>query len=833
MSLICRFFFRSRVVLIACLAAASTLHAANIQLNGFVKDENAAPVAGTRVTVRLAGPSPTEAGPWQAQTDPEGAYSIALPAPGDYLVNVQRQGYYELKDRPVHIEGLLELTLNVASVREVFQSVDVSEQPSPVDISQTRNEERLSGTEVNDILYQNSHSLNQSLTLMPGVLMDPTGGLHFDGSSENQVQYQLNGFNVSDPLSGGFNTTLAVEGIRSMDFVTGRYSPEFGKGSAGVLNIQTDNGTDAFHYTATDFIPGLTLQQGVALGNWYPRAGISGPIVRGRAWFSDTVNFQYTNSLITGLPSGQNTRSGLAASNMLHTQINLTPRNILYTDFLVNIDNENRLGLGPLDPVSTTQTVDTREYFGSIKDQVYLGPRSLIEFGYAHNEFISSQIPQGDSPYVFSPEGRLGNYFVTAHQDRSRDQGLIHWYAPKFNLAGSHQIEAGGDGDSLYYNANFQRTGYQLIGLSNQLLSQTTFAGPGTVLVHDTEMAAWVLDSWRIARRLQIDLGLRGDWDQLVGASGWSPRVAFTWSPFRDNRTRIAGGYSVTHDAVPLDPFGHLYDQTALTTEYVNGVPIGPPVPTIFIPGSNLQLPRATNWTLSADHQFSAHLWATLKYLRRRGTDGFDFVNTLAPDAPPSLLPLPNGSSPGIYQLANLRRDDYDSVQFTVHKTFSGQYEWMASYTRSSAQSNAVLNNYTAEPLNVLPNLVPVPWDAPNRFVSWAYLPLPWKNWNVVILADARSGFPFSVQQQTGIISGSVDSYRYPFNFDLNFAIERMVTLHHYRFALRGGVTNLTGSRNPTAVNNVIGAPQYLQFLGDEGRHFVVRIRFFGKAESK
>jgi hypothetical protein len=30
-------------------------------------------------------------------------------------------------------------------------------------------------------------------------------------------------------------------------------------------------------------------------------------------------------------------------------------------------------------------------------------------------------------------------------------------------------------------------------------------------------------------------------------------------------------------------------------------------------------------------------------------------------------------------------------------------------------------------------------------------------------------------------------------------------------------------------VNNAIGTPQFLQFLGDEGRHFVVRIRFFGR----
>jgi outer membrane receptor protein involved in Fe transport len=120
--------------------------------------------------------------------------------------------------------------------------------------------------------------------------------------------------------------------------------------------------------------------------------------------------------------------------------------------------------------------------------------------------------------------------------------------------------------------------------------------------------------------------------------------------------------------------------------------------------------------------------------------------------------------------------------------------------------------------------------------LGWAYLPLPLqkkKLWSIAVLADARSGFPFSVQEQTGVISGAVDSHRYPFNFDLNVALERMITLDDYRFALRLGADNLTNSKNPTAVYNVIGSPQYLQFLGDEGRHFVVRIRFFGRAGTK
>jgi hypothetical protein len=219
--------------------------------------------------------------------------------------------------------------------------------------------------------------------------------------------------------------------------------------------------------------------------------------------------------------------------------------------------------------------------------------------------------------------------------------------------------------------------------------------------------------------------------------------------------------------------------------------------------------------------------------LRRRTTDGFAFTNTLAPSAPPFELPLPNAATGGIYELTNQRRDNYDAVQLSVRQTFSGQYEWMMSYTRSRAVSNALLDFNGSDPLQVLPSLVPVPWDTPNRALGWAYLPLPWKNWAVAAMADFRSGFPFSIQDQTGLIIGGVDSHRYSYNFDLNLALERMFTFRGYRFALRGGANNLTNAANATAVNSVVGAPQYLQFYGKEGRHFVVRIRFFGRAGSK
>jgi len=103
----------------------------------------------------------------------------------------------------------------------------------------------------------------------------------------------------------------------------------------------------------------------------------------------------------------------------------------------------------------------------------------------------------------------------------------------------------------------------------------------------------------------------------------------------------------------------------------------------------------------------------------------------------------------------------------------------------------------------------------------------------VAILADARSGFPYSVRDEGGQVVGNVDAYRYALNFDLNLHFERTFVFHHYRFAIRGRVNNLTDPANATAVSDVAGAPDFLHYYGNEGRHFVFRLRLFGRTAGK
>ena len=68
---------------------------------------------------------------------------------------------------------------------------------------------------------------------------------------------------------------------------------------------------------------------------------------------------------------------------MLHTQVNLTPANILYTDFLFNYQRATELGLGVLTPPSTTLDQRGRTWFLGLKDQIYVARGTLLELGFA------------------------------------------------------------------------------------------------------------------------------------------------------------------------------------------------------------------------------------------------------------------------------------------------------------------------------------------------------------------------------------------------------------------------------------------------------------------
>ena len=814
------------------------LFAADVTLRGRVVDEASAPVSAAEISIRLAGPSQASSPAIQATADPTGAFQAALTQPGSYLVTVAQTDFFPLTNRPLDIrEGPNEVLLTLNHVRNTSESVDVKSAPSPIDVDQTDSERRLSGKEIFDIPYPSTHDLRNAMPLMPGVVQGRTGDLHFDGGAENQVQYNLDGFNISDPLTGTFNTHLSANSVRSMEFLNSRYSPEYGKGSSGVLAIHTETGDDTFRYSGTNFVPGVDTGGGLHIGAYTPRLNFSGPIVKDRAWFSDSIDGSYNQLYVPGLPKGQNMRTSYGGSNLLHTQVNLTPSNIIFTDFLVNINFNPNANLGALDPIATTVDLRNREWFISAKDQVYLTRGTLLEFGFSDVRTFSREVPQGDALYVFTPNGRQGNYYLDTTQTSQRKQALANLFLRSFRWLGAHQFKTGVDLDRLDYSQDTRRTGFENVGLTNNVLRRGTFAGSGVLSRPSLESSSYLVDTWKIKPNLVVELGLRQDWDELVRRTVLAPRVSFSYAPFGWKNTKLSGGYAVLYDPTTPQLFSRPQDQYSLTTLYnPDGTIQSGPAATVFtIDPRGLQMPRYQNWSFGLEQMLPDRILLRVNLLRRRGKHGFTYVNVLNPNAPPppEFVQLYQTTQfEGIYQLENLGTQQYDSAEIALHQSFGKGYEWMASYTRSRAYSNAVADVTVDQPMLISSNAGPLAWDSPNRFLTWGYLPTKFKNWAVAYLFETRTGFPFSVQDEIGRVLGAPNSDRFPEYLNLNLHLEWTTHLFGYRFAVRGGLNNITDHKNYTVVNNVFGSPNFLTFYGSTGRHFVVRLRWLGRQKT-
>jgi len=818
-------------LLVVC-AALCQVAAAGVRVNGKVVDENNAAVAGAQISLRASDPSLP--GRWQAVSDASGAFTVQLPQAGEYLIKAECTGFFRLPEQALKIKEGEEITLVLNHQQEVFERVTVAYSPPTIDPDRSVLQQRMTAVEIQAVPYPTSSNLRNVMRAMPGVVQDARGGLHLSGAPEEQVYYTLDGFQVNDPLSGRFEARLSVDSVRSMEVSTGALTAEYGKGAAGALAIKTAAGDDRLRYWATNFIPGVENRKGLVIGGWSPRLGISGPIRKGSAWFSDSLDVYYLKHVVEDLPKGEDRTSSWRFSNLLRNQFNLTPASILYTGVLVNAWTAPRTGLTALDPWETTVDRRSRQWFAHLKNQTYLGRGALLELGFAATRTFGREIPQGQEVLHILPEGRRGNYFADMVRKAGREQYLAGFFLPSFALAGTHQLKLGLDLASVHYWQDARRTGYQHYRPDYTVLRVVRFGGSGRLARSNLEAAWYAQDSWRLREGLLIEAGLRYDWDRLISRHNLAPRLGLAWAPFGLESTKLSVGFGVIYETGSLRVFTRPLDQYSLTTYYArNGtVTRGPAVSIFEVPQGALKRPRYRNWNVGVEQRLGAGLHLAAVFLRRRGRDGLTYDNILAwQQKPPDELSLAFPGMPfdAIYRLTNLRRDVFDSFQVAVRHTFRQQYEWMASYTRARAFSNAVVDINVDDPIIITRNVGRMPWDAPNRLLSWGYLPLFRRNWALAYLLEAHDGFPFSIQDEEGRLVGQLNERRFPPYFELNLHVERRFLFKGQRWALRAGFNNITNHRNYDTVNNNTGSPNFLRFYGGQSRSLNFRLRWLGR----
>jgi len=809
-----------------------------------VTDENGVAVPSARVSLQ-APPQPVV----HCQTDFGGRCPFpSLPA-GTYQLRIEKEGFYALVQSNVQIATASAIEVAISHQQEVREVVDVHESPPAIDPAQISAQETISGLDVINIVYPATNDYRNVLNFIPGVVQDQNGQPHIAGAQTYQTVTLLDGFNVTQPANGELLVRVSTDAFRSIQVEPSREPAEAGKGSGGLLRLNTGIGDDHFRFIATDFFPSFQDKHGWRFDQFLPHFTFSGPIEKGRVWFYNGFDGEYDNTIYTELPVGADNNHTLRIGNLTKLQTNLTSRNILTTSFLVNNLHDQYEFLSPQSPqLSNPKDVESA-YIASVKDQHYFAGGQLLETGLAFDDYTLHMTPYGSLPFSVNPNTTAGSYYLSEETQARRWQALSNLFLPPHQWHGRHDFKFGVDLDRIAYDATFSRQPISFLSAAQTSVPATvtclsatqdanfpctrysTFAAAPLHQQFNAEVSAYAEDRWLLTDRLLIEPGVRLDWDEIVRHAEISPRLAGTYVLDSSGNTKLSAGVGLVYDATPIYLIARPYAGTRQDVFYSisnstctppNCVTTTGPVTTTFTANTaTLQFPRFLNWSLGLEKKLPAAVYLKAEFLERRGSRGFAY-NTL------------NSATTGDFVLENTRDDRYTAFQLTLRRNFRESYMLMGSYTRSSAHSNQALDFNVDNPILSSQQPGPYPWDTPNRFLSWGYFPL-FKmpiihQLELAYSTEARTGFPFNLFTDQQQLLGKPGADRFPDYFSLNLQLEKRFHLFRYYLALRGGFDNITGRCNPFVVNSVIDSSHSLPtFSACEGRAFTSRIRLLGR----
>jgi hypothetical protein len=816
---------RLPLALIAAIlfTAALQAQAPHPQVVLTVVDENGVAVPGAQVTIVESNLAPLHL--W---TDYAGHCAFTLPANAQpYQITVQKPGFYQSSQTAVE-PGIAALHVTIAHEQIVKEQVNVTASPPGINVQQVSNAQIMNTPEIVNIPYPTSRDIRYLLPFNPGVIEGADAQIHVNGSETWQTLDMLDGFDIRSPVNGTFDMRVSADAVRTVTIESTRYPVQFGRSTGGVVAFYTGMGDNKFRANATNFIPSYHEINGLRFDKFVPRFTFSGPLMRNHAWWFDGLELEYDNIYVSGLPSSAATNPLIRGSNLLKVQANVTSSSIVTAGVLFNDYHSPYEGLSALMPRDSTSNHDIIGWLPYIREQWSFAGGALLDVGVADMRFRDGSEPHGNLSYVITPEQAQGSFFQSLTGRSQRTEANATLYLPPRRWKGEHNFQAGIDLDHIGYNEDVSRKPVSYLRENKTLLRRSTFAPANSFTLHNASAGAYFQDRWNMPNGLLLEPGLRFDWDEIVRRPEFSPRIAAVYSPpGREGKTKISAGIGLYYDLTQLEYLTRAYAGVRTDQYYASdgNTPAGPPQQTIFTANQSLlRDPHALNWSLAFEEKLPWSTYAGVNLLQKRTSDIFTYVNQSGPSA-----------LSGNYLLTNARIDHDDSVEIHARRLFANGYTLFGSYMHSSARTNAALD-YLPTPSPQGPQQSgPLPWDVPNRVISWGWLPfdlphLPWfrKHWDFVYTYEWHDGEPITSVDAAQSVFGVVGSHRFPNYVNFSPGLEWKFHFRGQYWGLRGVMENATDATNPIVVNNVVDSSQYLTFSNFQGRALTARIRLIG-----
>ena len=303
-------FVLALAVLFACLPLAAQVDVSTATLKGTVLDPLGAVVPGATITVVNADRGFTKT----VASGPDGTYQIPLLQPGNYRVEVAKEGFEKA------VAARMELTIGQSVIYDIHMVIgsvsdvlNVTEAAPLIEVERTQQANTL-GTKSIDNLPNLTRNFTDSVFTLPGVsnsdaprLQNPgytgflTSGFSVGGSNGRNNLVTFDG-GENDYGSGQLRTpNVSVESVQEFQVNRNAFAAEFGFTAGTAVNVVTKSGTNDFHGSAYAFFRDQhtgarnyfdTTRDRALDQNFSPGATLGGPILRDKLFFFTSYEFR-------------------------------------------------------------------------------------------------------------------------------------------------------------------------------------------------------------------------------------------------------------------------------------------------------------------------------------------------------------------------------------------------------------------------------------------------------------------------------------------------------------------------------------------------------------
>jgi Carboxypeptidase regulatory-like domain/TonB dependent receptor/TonB-dependent Receptor Plug Domain len=582
-----RLLFASFIVLaFAVWCAAQTSRVAGA-VQGIVVDQTGSALAGAAVMLRNQGTHRTRT----ISANAEGSfYAGELPV-GQYELRAESPGFspYVNDAIVISIGRVVQLTVRLAPAR-VQQQITVSEQPPPIDSTQTTeattiDHERIEESPVVSRNYLDFVLLAPQLTRSNiqgaggGKTALADSGFTFAGLRSRSNSLYIDGVENNDEFTGSARTELSPETVQEFQVVNNGLSAESGGGASGPINVITKSGANTLHGDAFVFVQNGALNAREPLSNETQapnlnrfRAGLSagGPFVRNRTFYYVAGEQEGAHgddsSLIS--PSVASAINGVLSSGAFRKITTRAINQELFRTARAETEASGRLDhhIGNKHSLLLKYSLTNNREAG---DAFKTG--GLVDPSGRGSSFIEDQGVTGSLTSVLSNNALNSVRFQVSTRRavlRTSDQigpeisiaGLVDFGRPydgndrrrenHYELSdvastakGRHLISFGGDLDWIREKVssydgfgaiyNFPTLDSFLNGQPDQY--RQAFGNPRTNFA-TPKYSGFLQDHWTLTKRFTIDAGVRYDLEHLPGqfardANDFAPRIGLAYSP--------------------------------------------------------------------------------------------------------------------------------------------------------------------------------------------------------------------------------------------------------------------------------------------------------------